>query len=84
MLEQLEANKNEQKEVQMNIQVKPTSENPDLGEGEKPSEGAQNVSYIFRSPEILKMHLDILYKTVPFLEKVKIIEGLPGYLENKK
>ena len=30
MLETLEANKNEPKEVQMNIQLKPSSENPDL------------------------------------------------------
>jgi hypothetical protein len=30
------------------------------------------------------MHLDILYKTVPFLEKEKILNGLPEYIEQKK
>ena len=30
------------------------------------------------------MHLDILYKTVNFIDKQKIIENLPKYLENKK
>lgn len=39
---------------------------------------------VFKNPEILKMHLDILYKTVSFLDKNKINEGLPQYLENKK
>ena len=39
---------------------------------------------VFRKPEILKMHLDILYKTVSFLDKNKIMETLPQYLENKK
>ena len=31
-----------------------------------------NISYIFSKPEILKMHLDILYKTVNFLDVSKI------------
>jgi len=31
-----------------------------------------NISYIFSKPEILKMHLDILYKTVNFLDVNKI------------
>lgn len=39
---------------------------------------------VFKNPEILKMHLDILYKTVSFLDKNKINETLPQYLENKK
>lgn len=39
---------------------------------------------VFKNPEILKMHLDILYKTVSFLDKDKINEGLPQYLESKK
>lgn len=39
---------------------------------------------VFKNPEILKMHLDILYKTVSFLDKIKINETLPQYLENKK
>lgn len=44
----------------------------------------QQVSYIFRNPEILKMHLDILYKTVPFIDKNKILENLPKYIEQKR
>ena len=39
---------------------------------------------VFKNPEILKMHLDILYKTVSFLDKNKINESLPQYLESKK
>lgn len=66
----------------MNVQVKKSAENHEL-DSEK-VEGPQNVSYIFRSPEILKMHLDILYKTVLFLDKKKILEGLPAYREMKK
>ena len=39
---------------------------------------------VFKNPEILKMHLDILYKTVPFLDKNKINDNLTQYIENKK
>ena len=67
----------------MNVPVKKAESNSELNEGEK-VEGPQNVSYIFRSPEILKMHLDILYKTVLFLDKKKILDGLPAYKEMKK
>ena len=43
-----------------------------------------NISYIFSKPEILKMHLDILYKTVNFLDRAKIMQGLPEYKESKR
>ena len=43
-----------------------------------------NISYIFSKPEILRMHLDILYKTVNFLDVNKIKEGLEEYKEAKR
>lgn len=39
---------------------------------------------VFKNSEILKMHLDILYKTIPFLDKAKINQKLPAYKESKR
>jgi hypothetical protein len=59
---------------QIEEQKMENKDDPDMG----------NISYIFSKPEILKMHLDILYKTVNFLDANKIQEGLEEYKEAKR
>jgi hypothetical protein len=44
-----------------------------------------NAAYVsfMRKPEIIQMHLDILYKSVPYISKDKIMKILSNYKETK-
>ena len=64
-------------DIEMNpVDVKMKSEDDEEGEGD--------ISYFLRKPEILKMHLEILYKSVPFISEEKIIQGLEEYKKKKE
>jgi len=43
-----------------------------------------DVSYVFRSLETLQMHIDILYKSVPFLDRSKIQKNLLKFKKQKQ
>ena len=47
-------------------------------------EGVDQISYILKKPEILKMHLEILYKSVPFISEQRIMEGIHEYKAKKE
>ena len=44
----------------------------------------EKISYILKKPEILKMHLEILYKSVNFVNQSKINEGLFEFKARKE
>ena len=55
--------------------------------GDKNEEDCQETLDYLRfmsKPEVIKMNLDILYKSVPFLSKDKINSGLESYKQSKK
>ena len=44
----------------------------------------EQISYILKKPEILRMHLEILYKSVSFVSQIKINEGLFEFKARKE
>ena len=46
---------------------------------------AEQISYMnfMKKPEVIKMHLDILYKSIMFVKKEKIDSMLEDYLKQK-
>ena len=44
----------------------------------------EQLSYILKKPEILRMHLEILYKTVNLVSEEKIQQGLAAFKEKKE
>ena len=44
---------------------------------------SDSISFM-NNPEIIRMHLDILYKSVPFLNKERIDSYLGSYKANKE
>jgi len=52
-------------------------------DGEQSSEEALAYAKFMSKPEIIKMHLDILYKSISFLSKEKIATALNDYKNQK-
>lgn len=60
------------------------SEQQQLDGDQENGEQSQDISYVFRSLETLQMHIDILYKSVPFLDRAKIQSNLPKFKKQKQ
>ena len=76
--EKLEIENKQSPEKLINIEEKKEDE-----KSEEQTEMEQ-ISYILKKPEILRMHLEILYKSVSFVSQIKINEGLFEFKARKE
>lgn len=87
---------NEEQQKLENVEEKPEIENKqspeklinieEKKEDDKSEEQTEmeQISYILKKPEILRMHLEILYKSVSFVSQIKINEGLFEFKARKE
>lgn len=89
-MENEEQQKLENVEEKLEIENKQSPEKPinieEKKEDDKSEEQTEmeQISYILKKPEILRMHLEILYKSVSFVSQIKINEGLFEFKARKE